>query len=288
MRELDLINEIYPKHLLEIKVTDNGISGIVSTESEDGHKIQVRSWAHDSCDGTREVGETVRILYSNGEQPPMALNDSAGPGVDELVMTTDASKIISEGTVTGITSIMDFDPVFIPRKFAEQYPELKQIIPYVAIINKNLDILAYKRGKESEDRLHEFWSIGWGGHVSPQDMVPAELPLEGIDVRKTLAECVKRELIEELPGVDLIQPMFYREQYVYSEDETEVGKVHLCVAILMGFDFPEDFPLEEHMTWIKNRKLPFEESQLEPWSQVLFNHLAGIRLKETVDVINEG
>src|SRR6185437_9107757 len=55
------------------------------------------------------------------------------------------------------------------RSEAELDRRYKQLIPYVLIIC-NGKILRYRRGKGgSEKRLHGFYSVGVGGHISEED-----------------------------------------------------------------------------------------------------------------------
>ena len=62
--------------------------------------------------------------------------------------------------------------VFLERPTAEKDPMFKQIIPYVLIEHRGR-ILAYQRtAKGNESRLHNKYSIGFGGHINDTDLQP--------------------------------------------------------------------------------------------------------------------
>src|ERR1035437_2104444 len=58
---------------------------------------------------------------------------------------------------------------YLNRSAAEQDKHYKQLIPYVLLVC-NDKILRYRRGKGGgETRLHGFYSVGIGGHISEED-----------------------------------------------------------------------------------------------------------------------
>jgi hypothetical protein len=58
---------------------------------------------------------------------------------------------------------------YLNRTDAEQDKRYKQLIPYVLILC-NGRILRYRRGKKGQEtRLHGFYSVGIGGHISEED-----------------------------------------------------------------------------------------------------------------------
>ena len=59
--------------------------------------------------------------------------------------------------------------IYLPRAQAENDPSYKQVIPYVLMAHDGT-LFSYRRGKRgSEERLHELYSIGVGGHIQPRD-----------------------------------------------------------------------------------------------------------------------
>ncbi len=102
---------------------------------------------------------------------------------------------------------------FVERRYAETQPELKQVIPYVAVCKGDTVLTLTRLSTQGEKRLHGKRSIGVGGHINPCD-APDVFP----------AACL-RELHEELvlPDGDLpLTPIG-----LLNDDTTEVGAVHV-------------------------------------------------------------
>ena len=74
---------------------------------------------------------------------------------------------IDESAFFEICSTLNFE--FKSREAVEKNQDLKQIIPYVIIQTKDLKNIAVYKRKGSEERLHDLWSIGIGGHINPID-----------------------------------------------------------------------------------------------------------------------
>lgn len=109
---------------------------------------------------------------------------------------------------------------FKEREIVENNSDFKQIIPYIIIQTKDLKFIgAYKR-KGSEERLHDLWSIGIGGHINPIDA------RKNPDVLKEIIIAgMQRELDEELIKMGAEDnPVFAG---IINEEETDVGSVHI-------------------------------------------------------------
>ncbi len=157
---------------------------------------------------------------------------------------------------------------FIVRSDAEKDISYKQIIPYIVLQTKDLKKTAIYNRQGSEQRLHDLWSIGIGGHINPIDM---EMKTDSF--LQILSVGMERELKEELeqrPEGDL--PVFAG---VISEDITDVGKVHLGAVFRILTNTPEKFlPGCElfEFKWEKTRKL--EQLNLELWSKLALKLLS--------------
>ena len=76
---------------------------------------------------------------------------------------------------------------WLPRSSAEMDPIYKQLIPYALLQTADgLHTGCYRR-KGSEKRLHDFWSVGIGGHVNQNDR-------RNGDGRLDLPEALKRRI----------------------------------------------------------------------------------------------
>jgi len=161
---------------------------------------------------------------------------------------------------------------FMPRAEAEADPNFKQLIPYVLVVAPLEGIVTYWRGTAGgEDRLHGKRSIGFGGHINPEDTDVA-----GCDGDPYLAGLV-REIQEELrlePEPDLVAPAVLG---LINDDSNEVGKVHLGVAHYLHLPHgcvvqarePEILLLEYQ--WLD--RCCINRSEYEPWSQLCLDEL---------------
>ncbi len=151
---------------------------------------------------------------------------------------------------------------FIDRTDAEKDPSYKQIIPYIILQTKDFKRTAIYNRQGSEQRLHDLWSLGIGGHINPIDMANQKDSFKAI-----LANGMERELSEELEQRPAnAQPVFIG---VISEDITDVGKVHLGAVFRILTDSPESFiPGQElfQFTWEPTNKL--DRRNFELWSKL--------------------
>ena len=105
------------------------------------------------------------------------------------------------------------------RSEAELDRRYKQLIPYVLIIC-NGKILRYRRGKGGgEKRLHGFYSVGVGGHISEEDN---GLFAEAVGYHDSM----RRELMEEVA----IEGAKDVAVALINDDSSDVGYVHFGVV----------------------------------------------------------
>jgi predicted NUDIX family phosphoesterase len=70
----------------------------------------------------------------------------------------------------------------------EENASLKQIIPYV-VVSCGDKILMYNRtAKQTDARLHMKYSIGFGGHINPEDTAGHDNPVVGGRTRELQEE----------------------------------------------------------------------------------------------------
>lgn len=99
---------------------------------------------------------------------------------------------------------------FEPRWSAERDRSLKQVIPYLVLRDGPRYFLMHRTRAGGDERLHDRWSIGVGGHLNPDD--------------GDLVGGLRREWHEEVeanftPDFELIG--------LLNDDTTDVGSVHL-------------------------------------------------------------
>lgn len=158
---------------------------------------------------------------------------------------------------------------FVERPFAEQEPDLKQVIPYTIVAASDRRVLRLRRTKRGGDaRLHDKLSIGVGGHVNPVD-AEGELDL--------LAACGLRELAEELHLPEHDEP---RPVGLINDDSNPVGAVHVGLVQVLVVDDPARIAIRETDT-LEGELLSVDElraealagANFETWSSLLLEHL---------------
>ncbi|MCA9485814.1 MAG: NUDIX domain-containing protein [Nanoarchaeota archaeon] len=145
----------------------------------------------------------------------------------------------------------------------ETNPEFQQIIPYVWLVNKKTkQAFLYKRSKGGdEDRLHNKYSGGVGGHIDRDTDESAQDPLTA---------AMMRELEEEVTMQNYPVPKFVG---FLNDDNDPVGKVHFGVVAIaetqeqvspaMHMSSGQFYPVEEIEKIFNNK-----ENTIESWTQL--------------------
>lgn len=151
------------------------------------------------------------------------------------------------------------------RRLAEQKENIIQLIS-VFIVKYNDKYLTFKRTKRlPESRLHGFYSIGFGGHISPDDLKPLFNVFD-----PNTQPFIIRELTEELKLT--YNPLIEFRGLLY-DDSMPVSRIHLGIVydvFLKGREYEigeKGFlmdPKFENIKTIKNRIDNFEN-----WSQII-------------------
>lgn len=179
----------------------------------------------------------------------------------ERVMAARHWKGILRGDVAPYLDLIAREADYRPRDEAERDPEWKQIIPYLLVRDSDRFFLMQRTAAGGDDRLHDLWSLGIGGHVNPED--------------GGVLEGLRREFHEEmLADWDPVPRLIG----LLNDDDVLVGQVHLGVVfeadaagrslsvrerdkLRGGFaTAPEVLRVYDHM---------------ETWSQLLYDHVTG-------------
>jgi predicted NUDIX family phosphoesterase len=210
--------------------------------------------------------------------------------------STDALEgFITEARHLDLTQL---DLYSLARPACEENYEYVQLIPYIVLFHDEEDLestryLTYKRGKAgNEARLHDMYSIGFGGHVDTGLMhqEPVKL-LDSADallislllanqIRKELEEEIglRTEILDEYP-LDIIYDA--ARTSVFYLDDGKVNSVHLCLPVIIDIgplvkdNKISELKLEEGVIndFGSNTKEDLESLNLESWSSIMLNFL---------------
>jgi predicted NUDIX family phosphoesterase len=196
---------------------------------------------------------------------------------DELVLVIPTSAVVAGlgGGETwhgirptgadGVADLIRREGAFLPRAAMEHDPSWKQVIPYPVLRDGDDWFLMRRTRAGSDERLHDRYSIGVGGHVNPED--------GGLD--GDLATALRREWHEELV-VDFV-PAF-RFVGLLNDDTTPVGQVHLGL-VYEGDAGGRPVAIRETDkltgSFVRSADVAAVSDRLETWSLLAFEWLEG-------------
>lgn len=182
---------------------------------------------------------------------------------------------------SGVSTFYATHSMIADRTWCETDDSVVQYIPYITLYRrteKSVEFFVYQRGKAgTEDRLHDLFSLGIGGHVEEMPDLPNET------LKEVLYRAACREIEEEL-GKDVLTTDVTTSitdgldtAIVYLDTRTVTESVHL--AVMLSIDVTnsvQTFQLEENV--IENTSWKSMEDvqdlirsnaeSLEPWSRV--------------------
>ena len=186
---------------------------------------------------------------------------------DELVLVVARDLVMDARGWRGIAStgaarrlaVIAAEGRFEPRAAMERDPRFKQVIPYLVLRDRGRLFLMRRTRAGGDERLHDRYSIGVGGHLNPGD--------------RDLAGGLTREWAEEL-AADFVPE--FRLLGLLNDDETEVGRVHLGVVYVAeaagrAVRVRETDKLEGDFAEPAAVRAVYD--QLETWSQLVLDAL---------------
>lgn len=145
------------------------------------------------------------------------------------------------------------------RDELETDPTKKQIIPYFLVVRGN-ELFTYKRLKgQSEDRLHNKVSLGFGGHIELED-----------GIGDPLMNGLMRELNEEL-FVPYITGIMQTD--IVNDDKNEVGSVHLGVVYFVTVSGDVKVREVDKIEGKWENVLDINRDSLETWSEIIYDSI---------------
>ena len=186
---------------------------------------------------------------------------------EELVLGLPRKRLPSALGWRGVRG-MDLSPLlraaamhgeFRPRSEAETDSSWKQLIPYLLLRDGERIFLMRRTKAGGDERLHDRYTIGIGGHVNPED---ADV-LGGL--RREWAEEIEADFEPDFQPVGLL-----------NDDENEVGAVHLGLVYAADaggrpVEIREKHKLEGAFASVDD--VADVQDRLETWSALLFEFL---------------
>lgn len=171
--------------------------------------------------------------------------------------------ILSEG-IEGHLELIATEGTYRPRGEAEQDFAWQQIIPYLLMRDGARMFLMQRTKAGGDDRLHDLYSLGIGGHLNPED--------------GGVLEGLRREFHEEMVADWEPEPQLIG---LLNDDEVLVGQVHVGVVFEADAAGRALAIRETHK--LSGRFVAPEEAspvyeQMETWSQFLYDHATGRQL----------
>lgn len=201
-------------------------------------------------------------------------------GLDELALCLDRSEIPSAWqqdnlalplTEVELNSIEQRRYRFVRRREIEYDFSIKQVIPYVVVLDSKNNILIYRRSG-TETRLHNLWSLGIGGHINDTDRVPSNF-------KATLFSGMKRECFEEL-GTEANE---FSLLGIINEEQTDVGHSH--IGIVFWTQITHDLPASDELKdWKFVSHDQLSSYHFELWSSLVLRLLSSGSLNKHIDV----
>lgn len=172
----------------------------------------------------------------------------------------------TNGLVTGreaeVTDLIASESLFLPRPVAEESPEYRQIIPYVAIVRGDEVFATRRLNKGGESRLHGLMSLGVGGHINEIDKTDGNW----------LMNCLRREIEEE---VDIADFGTLTLRGLINDSSNDVGNVHLGFFYTLTTTGDVFVREVEKLTggFVPMAELEGQKDAMETWSAIVTDEL---------------
>ena len=167
-----------------------------------------------------------------------------------------------DGLITGreqeVMSLIAAESLFLPRSIAEESPEYRQIIPYVAIVRGDEVFATRRLNQGGERRLHGKVSLGVGGHINEIDRADGSWLMNGL----------LRELAEEVSVADFGRLTL---RGLINNSSNAVGNVHLGFFFTLTTGGAVAVRETEKLSgsFLPMAELSDHTENMETWSQII-------------------
>jgi len=185
----------------------------------------------------------------------------------DLLMAEGAWRGVLHGDVARYLGLIEALGTYRRRGDCEGDRTWKQVIPYLVVRDRGSLFLMKRTRAGSDERLHERWSIGVGGHVNPDD--------------GGIAGGLAREWAEELVAEWDPEPRLIG---LLNDDSDPVGAVHVGIVYTVEaagrpIAVRETHKLEGELVSPIDALRVYD--RMETWSSLVYDHLfersAGVR-----------
>lgn len=156
--------------------------------------------------------------------------------------------------------------LYIKRNKAELDFSYKQIVSYCVLTSEEYLFLTYRKNSQTENRLHNKYSVGIGGHINSNDNKNSNSVYTG----------VLRELNEEIEISDSFALRFLG---IINNNSSDVNSVHIgiCYEICIKDRNCKVREVEKmDGIWIKCTEIKGYYNELEDWSKILLTSIMEI------------
>lgn len=189
------------------------------------------------------------------------------------------------------------DHLFIARRAGlEKNSQFRQILPYT-VFRKGNKLVTYRRAKGlGEERLLGNFSVGFGGHIEIDDVMPKGIPVEGtngfeavpgsIDLFLTIQQSKCREIREELSSQsdemsdETISHLLFDSvpQFILIDNDKDVGIYHFALVTVFDIDESVTFKSNEENEGIEmigdmDMQEILDTGKAEPWTKLVLEML---------------
>jgi len=264
----------------------NGIFVWSGWALDDGHPVDV--------DCKVRVATHLEVeCYDSGS--PVWPHLPGGAKDDEVIMAVPRDAVnsrmggakicVDEGAVI-YESLLE-DKLYARRGDLENDEDYKQIIPYIVVRHGGMVLACRRTSGQSEERLHDKVSLGFGGHIDRCTFLP-----DGVD---PIMASGARELYEELSFPhfaffsEAVESGSLRYVGIINDNETEVGRVHAgCLFELDLPAFVDGSPVvgikeQDKMvgSWEAVKSIGRHYDSMETWSKLAYDCLFPVHRRTT-------
>jgi predicted NUDIX family phosphoesterase len=155
---------------------------------------------------------------------------------------------------------------------AEKDANFKQIIPYVVLKHENKFFVYQRISKGTEERLHNNYSIGVGGHINPIDMDKINRLIRNKE-QSIIEYGMLKELNEEIKHRE--DSIDFRQIGYINFEGNDVAKVHFGIVYLVNLKNPADVREKHKITgkFMTKEEISAIHDNFEDWSKIVWKNI---------------